>query len=1653
MRNIVKTYVDKFRRDRSTRIRTASVLTVLALVVCLGVFWQLRSTGVAMANETYCGMEEHQHSMEEGCYEQVLVCGYDEAEPAVVVYLSDDEETVEAKTEEAAAESESHVHDESCYEWVLTCEIPEHTHTVECMIDDTADVETAEDWEATLPELTGIWRNDVPAVAQSQIGYTESEKNFQLAEDGETHQGYTRYGAWYGNEYGGWDAMFVSFVLYYAGIDEEDFPQASGTYAWISDLKESELYAETSDYEPVPGDIVFIDDDEDEKADTVAIVTENDGKVITVIQGDCDDVVSENEYKLNDEQIIGYGIIPEQDLDGEQIYNIEYVSDEPEAVEVEGPKAVLEDASLVFTATVDLESGYEISEVTVNGEEIMPETITASEDGKILTYEYKVEDVEEDMIVFLEAKQVIDGSGSVDVYERSDSYTGDAEYTLRVDGVPTNTKISLDSPHITLTYNASRATVTGVTLKGSLYYVTDSDTEGQEVAYLMLDDNVTNDEYVVTAYGESGNAMSGGRLVLVRTDGPQTVKVEVWPIQINTLCYLDEENITVENRDGYTQALIGATAMTANAQTFTVVDNADATVDMTELTGKDEFYYGSLDKVDGQQDSVNLTKFTTAKIVLDNGSYLLEPLDENNKPVSGVSLYMVYDEVYSFDVEVTDVVNEHTEDNGDTYLWLGDTFYIDQYHAQGIDTIGYTRSQGYDPSYPDVVNGNGNTYEVGAWQNSGIWVQLGRARESEIKNGTASFTDYETVSYDDIKNRVSMSKNTSDPDYSYDGKDAADSAEENAPYGIVGPYSTKTENGEYDEAYSSEPITTTVRVTGHEGDEFTTLEVFGTNIVYMVTSQELQKDWINLGSHASDRGYRAWFYWINDYYLLNNHRDQVEYLEIYEDENGEIRLDFDEMGESGNGDLEDYWDNVQGLYTKRNSVIKQYMLDNKETLKNEDVGFADTAGWMEHVQLRMYSTVETIIDGEEYSGTLTMLYTNPNVQDGYVVGSEGYPKVEWDINSDAIDHYDDDVAKETAVTSGSVVLGQDNDQESKQYEFGFYIDPEYAFDPDYVKITVTIAAYGTLTSKNDPTKTIVYTEENPLVYEFTMTEAQLREAYDDCPNSEGYDVAINVSEAAKIDVESTDQIILYKIWDDENNRYETRNNVESVSVTLECSTDGTNWETVYDSTGNAATFTIAGDKDADSWSAVLTSNDLDLTYTYTVGEGEEQETVTAYYQFRIKDEEGLADLGGNGYAYTYETDGGLTVTNALTNNVISVIGVKMWVDDDGSELEEGSSLIPDSVVIAIYQNDEFYSMTTVTADDDWAFTFDNLPEVDSTGTKYEYTICEMASDGTPVGDGGEILLGNNNYTVTIIEGAENSSYDYDVTNIYTPYRVNILKYDSDLYYTFMAQAPPAQRNDEEAIDYYYLYYIDDDGITYYVELTHEGDYTFRYYDKTTDQPTSEDFDDTFGFLTVSSNDTDGETYYIYGLDLDKTYYIYHLTNNGQEGQTVELSEPTLVGLEGAKFILSKEVEGIIYYAQFTENTNDDGSIYFELSEWTTIESEATTLISGSDGYIHLTGLSAGRYILTETEAPNGYIQLSEPIEFTIDEGELVTETDIEVFDGELLVANDEIPYGAELPMTGGLGNNLYTMAGLLLICGAAYLLYSKNRRERRYAEE
>ena len=237
------------------------IIPTLSLIVVLIVFWSLKLTGIGIAGEAFCGKEEH-------------------------------------------------IHSEEC----VNCTIEEHIHTADCYSDINADLETSDDWEATLADIARgpTTKANVVLVAQSQLGYTESTLNFQVDAVG-VRRGITRYGQWYGNPYGDWSAMFVSFCLEYAGAT--DLPMNAGPESMRLEWSAEELYKSAQERSPEIGNIVFLHKGESasQGANAVAIIVGIDDTSITVIEGDLDNAVGETQYLLNDPAIMGYGLVTEAD--------------------------------------------------------------------------------------------------------------------------------------------------------------------------------------------------------------------------------------------------------------------------------------------------------------------------------------------------------------------------------------------------------------------------------------------------------------------------------------------------------------------------------------------------------------------------------------------------------------------------------------------------------------------------------------------------------------------------------------------------------------------------------------------------------------------------------------------------------------------------------------------------------------------------------------------------------------------------------------------------------------------------------------------------------------------------------------------------------------------------------------------------------------------------------------------------------------------------------------------------------------------------------------------------------------------------------------------------------------------------------------------
>ena len=352
---IVEQYLLQLKIEKRRWRRAAAILTVLSLLVAVGVSWNLRMTGITLANDACCGYEEHQHT-------------------------------------------------ETCSQSEKLCEYEEHIHSIACYSDPNADVEDALIWQEMFAgyPYTGDLHQDLVGIAKTQVGYVESKLNFE-ADSGGARNGYTRYGAWYGAPYNEWSAMFVSFCLNYAGADLTEYPINSGANTMAGLWNALGKFAPSGQYDPVSGDLAFF------KNNTVGIVSEVQNATVYVISGDVDDTVSGRIVPINDEFIDGWGVIgnilpgeseskesepektePEEaesvesepeETEPEEAESVESEPEETESEESEPEEAELKEPE--ETESVELESEEneleEIEPEEVESEEPEPEEIESEE--------------------------------------------------------------------------------------------------------------------------------------------------------------------------------------------------------------------------------------------------------------------------------------------------------------------------------------------------------------------------------------------------------------------------------------------------------------------------------------------------------------------------------------------------------------------------------------------------------------------------------------------------------------------------------------------------------------------------------------------------------------------------------------------------------------------------------------------------------------------------------------------------------------------------------------------------------------------------------------------------------------------------------------------------------------------------------------------------------------------------------------------------------------------------------------------------------------------------------------------------------------------------------------------------------------------------
>ncbi|MBQ2760209.1 MAG: CHAP domain-containing protein [Clostridia bacterium] len=141
--------------------------------------------------------------------------------------------------------------------------------------------------------------SDILKIAATQIGYTEEEN------------GYTKYGAAFGDGTMDWCCAFVSWCALEAEISVNAIPQKTSCTDMQNAFISKKLYVSSisqgSTYIPQAGDLVFFAHSSSKDApDHIGIVEKADNEKITVIEGNYSNKVARTTYKTDSKKIVGF---------------------------------------------------------------------------------------------------------------------------------------------------------------------------------------------------------------------------------------------------------------------------------------------------------------------------------------------------------------------------------------------------------------------------------------------------------------------------------------------------------------------------------------------------------------------------------------------------------------------------------------------------------------------------------------------------------------------------------------------------------------------------------------------------------------------------------------------------------------------------------------------------------------------------------------------------------------------------------------------------------------------------------------------------------------------------------------------------------------------------------------------------------------------------------------------------------------------------------------------------------------------------------------------------------------------------------------------------------------------------------------------------
>ena len=342
------------------------------------------------------------------------------------------------------------------------------------------------------------------------------------------------------------------------------------------------------------------------------------------------------------------------------------------------------------------------------------------------------------------------------------------------------------------------------------------------------------------------------------------------------------------------------------------------------------------------------------------------------------------------------------------------------------------------------------------------------------------------------------------------------------------------------------------------------------------------------------------------------------------------------------------------------------------------------------ITVRLYANGKEIKNIEVTNATnWTYKFTNlPKKEAGKVIA--------YTVTEDKVDEYETEVEgfnitnkhiPEKISLSGTKTWNDNNNQDGKRPE----------------SITVNLLANGKEVSTTTVTEKTnwKYEFKNVPKYEagkeikYTVSEVTVDE----------YTTTINGMNITNTHTPETITVSGTKTWNDANNQDGIRPN----EITVNLHSNGTKIKSVKVTAESEWTYSFEN--------LPKFENGTEITYTVT-------EDAVANYKTSL---------------------GGYNITNTYVPETIKVSGTKIWDDANNQD-----GLRPESITVNLLADAEIIKTKTVTANDNWLYTFDNLPKYRDQGIEIVYTIAEVAVDG---------------YNTTV--------NGYDITNTHKPGTVEV----------------------------------------------------------------------------------------------------------------------------------------------------------------------------------------------------------------------------------------------------------------------------------------